>query len=87
MKVFFTIFVFILVLLVGILIGAQNEQFVQVNYLVAKSEVRLSTLMAILVLSGVALGLGAFSIIWMKLRWKINQLQRKQKLNDAPETR
>ena len=87
MKVFFTILMFILVLLTGILIGAQNEQFVEVNYLVAKTEIRLSSLMAILVVTGALLGLAAFSVVWMKLRWKISQLQRRQKLNPPADVR
>ena len=87
MKVFFTIFMFILVLLTGILIGAQNEQFVEVNYLVAKAEIRLSSLMAILVVTGALLGLAMFTVVWMRLRWKISQLQRKQKLHNSSDAR
>lgn len=83
MKVFLAILAFFLVLLLGLLIGAQNEQLVEVNYLLAKSELRLSVLMAILVLSGALLGIMAFSVIWLKLRWKIAQLQRKQKLTQS----
>ena len=85
MKVFFTVLLFVLVLLIGVLMGAQNEQFVEVNYLLAKAEIRLSVLMAILVSFGAFLGVAAFSLVWIRLRWKISQLERKQKRSENPE--
>lgn len=80
MKRFLTLVVFVCVLLLAILVGAQNDQLVVVNYLIAQSELRLSVLMAVMFLLGVVISLCIISVFWLRLKWKLRQLERKQKL-------
>lgn len=79
MKVFITLVCLILLLILAILIGAQNDQLVTVNYLVAQSKVKLSVLMAIMMLIGIAFSLLAFSLFWVRVKWRLSMLERKQK--------
>ena len=79
MKVFLGIVIFLLVLLVAMVLGAKNDQLVTVNYLLAQAELRLSVLLVIMLLIGVVLSLSIFSLYWIKLRWRIRHLERKQK--------
>ena len=70
-----------LILLLAILIGAQNDQAVVLNYLVAQSELQLSSLMALMLLIGVLLSLSVFSVYWFRLKWRIARLERLLKKN------
>lgn len=79
MKVFITLVGLILLLILAILIGAQNDQLVTVNYLVAQSSVKLSVLMAIMMVIGIAFSVVAFSLFWVRVKWRISMLERKQK--------
>lgn len=85
MKVLLTLIAFLLILLLAILIGAQNNQVILVNYLIAQSEMELSSLMAITLLVGVVLSLSVFSVFWFRLRWRIRRLERLVKKSSQPE--
>lgn len=60
-------------------LGAKNDQLVTVNYLISQAELRLSVLLIIMLLGGVGLSISIVSLYWIKLRWRIRQLERKQK--------
>ena len=77
MKHLFAVILFVLLLIIALIVGAQNEQVVEVNYLLAKSQLTVSALMAFLLISGFVLGALAFSVVWFKLKWQNNQLQKK----------
>lgn len=79
MKAFLTVVLLFLLLVTAILVGAQNDQLVTVNYLVAQSTLKLSVLMALMLLAGVILSFAVFSLFWLRLKLKIGQLERKQK--------
>lgn len=76
-----TLIACMLILLLAILIGAQNDQVLVLNYLIAQSQLQLSTLMAIMLLIGVLLSSIAFSFYWFRLKWRISRLERLLKKN------
>lgn len=74
------ILVFIIVVAVFLLaavVGSRNTELVTVNYLVAQSEMKMATLMMVMLLLGFFLGvLGMFSG-YLSSRLKLNMLKRK----------
>lgn len=74
------ILVFIIVVAVFLLaavVGSRNTDLVTVNYLVAQSEMKMATLMMVMLLLGFFLGvLGMFSG-YLSSRLKLNMLKRK----------
>jgi putative membrane protein len=79
LKIFLTIIVLIFVMLIAMVLGAKNDQLVTVNYLISQAELRLSVLLVIMLLAGVGLSISIVSLYWIKLRWRIRKLERKQK--------
>ncbi|TCP91206.1 putative membrane protein [Cricetibacter osteomyelitidis] len=76
------IFIFIIVLaivLVAITVGANNDQIISFNYIVAKSDFRLSTLVAILFGLGLILGWLISGFFYLKLKFKNMALNRQVK--------
>lgn len=80
MKRLLLVLLLLFVLIVAILLGAQNNQYIVINYLIAQSEMRVSMVMAVMVLIGVVLSAGIFSLFWLRLKWRIRQLERKLKV-------
>lgn len=76
MKIFFTLSLLLLILVVAIAVGAQNEGQVTVNYLIARSEMNISTLMAVCFLSGVFITLSFTFWQSLRLNWKIKSLTK-----------
>lgn len=76
MKFVVYLFVLILIALVAIIFGAENEQITEINYLLAKSEIRVSTLLALSMVFGSVIA----SIFWLvyalNLRVRIVSLRR-----------
>ena len=81
MKILLTLIAGILILLLAIVIGAQNDQVLVLNYLIAQTPIQLSTLMAIMLLIGVLLSLSALSFYCFRLKWRISRLERLVKKN------
>lgn len=79
MKAFLSVVLLILLLIVTILVGAQNDQLITVNYLIAQSTLRLSVLMAVMFLLGVIISAAMFSLFWLRLTLRIQNLERRQK--------
>ncbi|HDR1340899.1 TPA: LapA family protein, partial [Pasteurella multocida] len=78
--------------LVAITIGANNDQIISFNYMVAQSEFRLSTLVAILFGLGLILGWLISAIFYIKLKLKNMSLTRQLKrqtlqINELTTTR
>ncbi|WP_101775934.1 LapA family protein [Pasteurella oralis] len=67
------------IVLVGVTIGANNDQIISFNYMVAQSEFRLSTLVAILFGLGLILGWLISAIFYIKLKLKNMSLTRQIK--------
>ncbi|QLB12531.1 putative membrane protein [Bisgaardia hudsonensis] len=76
------IFVFIILLavvLVAVTVGANNDQVISFNYIVAQSELQLSTLVAILFGLGLILGWLISAFFYLKLKLKNISLNRQIK--------
>lgn len=71
----------LLALLLGVfvVIGAQNDASVTVNFLIAQATLPLSTLMAIVMSIGVLIGLAILGSSWFALRVRFGLLQQKLK--------
>lgn len=67
------------VILVGITIGANNDQLIIFNYVIAQSELRLSTLVAILFGFGLILGWLITGIFYLKIKLQNIALNRRVK--------
>ncbi|WP_314878947.1 LapA family protein [Haemophilus parahaemolyticus] len=67
------------VILVGITIGANNDQLITFNYVIAQSELRLSTLVAILFGFGLILGWLITGIFYLKIKFQNIALNRRVK--------
>ncbi|GJH42815.1 LapA family protein [Pasteurella canis] len=67
------------IVLVAITIGANNDQIISFNYMVAQSEFRLSTLVAILFGLGLILGWLISALFYIKLKLKNISLARQIK--------
>ena len=69
----------VLLLCVSGFIGSQNDQLVTVNYLIAQSTLRLSTLLAIAVAIGFLIGLLCIVISWLSMRLQLGLVKQKLK--------
>ena len=67
------------VILVGFTIGANNDQLITFNYVIAQSELRLSTLVAILFGFGLILGWLITGIFYLKIKLQNIALNRRVK--------
>jgi putative membrane protein len=74
-----TFLVLIIVLVIAVIIGSRNQELVTINYLIAQSELRQSTLMAIVFSLGVVIGMLTFFSSWLKLTWKVKSLRNQLK--------
>ncbi|WP_439256841.1 LapA family protein [Lonepinella sp. BR2271] len=71
--------VVIAVILVAITVGANNDQVITFNYIVAESEFKLSTLVAILFGLGLILGWLITGIFYLRIKIKNMALSRQIK--------
>ncbi|MDG1123061.1 MAG: LapA family protein [Glaciecola sp.] len=79
MKGLFTFLVLIIVLVIAIIIGSRNQELVTINYLIAQSELRESTLMAIILSLGIVIGMLTMFGSWLKLSWQVKSLKNQVK--------
>ena len=79
MKIFLIIVIFIIVLLIAGMLGAKNDQLVVFDYLLNTFEMRLSMLLVAFFSVGVILSSLVFSLVWMRLKWRIGSLERQTK--------
>ncbi|MFT6927454.1 MAG: putative membrane protein [Psychromonas sp.] len=79
MKRIITLIITILFFVVAALLGLKNQQLVNINYLLAQSEMRLATLLAIIFLIGVITS-GIIAVLFsLKLKIKNRQLLKMNK--------
>lgn len=82
----------IAIILVAITVGANNDQIITFNYIVAESQLQLSTLVAILFGFGLILGWLISGFFYLKLKFKNIVLARQVKrqtlqINELTTTR
>ncbi|WP_354624006.1 lipopolysaccharide assembly protein LapA domain-containing protein [Psychromonas sp. MME2] len=76
MKRFLTLLVAVLFFIIAVVLGLKNQDMVNVNYIVAQSDMHLSTLLAITFTVGFAIA--AISMGWLYLQLKVkNRLLRR----------
>ncbi|MFK3658895.1 MAG: LapA family protein [Scandinavium sp.] len=74
--------IFLLVLaifVISVTLGAQNDQQVTFNYLLAQGEFRISTLLAVLFAAGFAIGWLVCGLFWLRTRVSLLRAERKIK--------
>lgn len=72
--------IFLLVLaifVISVTLGAQNDQQVTFNYLLAQGEYRISSLLAVLFAAGFAIGWLICGLFWLKVRVSLARAERK----------
>lgn len=84
MKRFLTLIVTVLLFAVALVLGLKNQQLININYLLAQSEMRLSSLLAIVFMSGFLLSAVFALLFYLQLKItnrrlrKLNKQQRKE---------
>lgn len=68
MKYIIAILIVLAIIIVAVTIGANNDQMITFNYIIAKSELRLSSLVAILFGFGLLLGWIVAGIFYLKVK-------------------
>ncbi len=74
--------IFLLVLAIFVIsvpLGAQNDQQVTFNYLLAQGEYRISSLLAVLFAAGFVIGWLICGLFWLKVRVTLARAERKIK--------
>lgn len=79
MKYIFGIVIVLAIILVAVTIGANNDQLITFNYIIAKSELRLSSLVAILFGFGLILGWFITGFFYVKVKLQNIALNRRVK--------
>lgn len=79
MKYIFGLIIALAIVIVGVTIGANNDQVITFNYIIAKSEFRLSTLVAILFGFGLILGWLITGFFYLKVKLQNIALNRRVK--------
>lgn len=85
MKVFLIVVILLIVTLVAALLGAKNDQAVMFDYLLSVIELRLSLLLMLFFAAGALLSSLIFVLIWVKMKWQIGRLQKRQR-QPSPES-
>nr|WP_227630334.1 LapA family protein [Klebsiella oxytoca] len=77
---YFLIFLLVLaIFVISVTLGAQNDQVVTFNYLLAQGEFRISTLLAVLFAAGFAIGWLICGLFWLRVRVSLARAERKIK--------
>ena len=77
---YFLIFLLVLaIFVISVTLGAQNDQLVTFNYLLAQGEFRISTLLAVLFAAGFAIGWLICGLFWLRVRVSLVRAERKIK--------
>ncbi|MFC6440029.1 LapA family protein [Bowmanella sp. JS7-9] len=79
MKKLLIFLIFLFVMLVAVAVGAQNDQWIQVNYIIASSQMHVATLMALSIGLGFILALSLSGLVMLRLSWHNKHLQRRLK--------
>lgn len=66
-------------MLISALLGAKNDQAITFDYLLNIVEMRLSILLMLFFAAGVVLSGLVFTLIWLKLKWRVGKLQKQQR--------
>ena len=76
MKYLFIFLLLLAIFVVSVTLGAQNDQVVNFNYLLAQGEYRVSTLLATLFAAGFIIGWLICSLFWLRVRITLARAER-----------
>ncbi|GGA73755.1 hypothetical protein GCM10011369_14430 [Neiella marina] len=79
MKLFLTIVIVVLLVVLGLSFGAQNDTQVTVNYLIAQDTFSLPSVIAVVLVFGFILGWATTAAGYFSQRWKYGRLLRKNR--------
>ncbi|WP_159564278.1 LapA family protein [Budvicia diplopodorum] len=79
MKYLLIVLLVIVILVISVTLGAHNEQVVTFNFLVAKGDYTLSTLLAVLFGGGLVLGWLVSGLFYLRLRLRLGRAERQIK--------
>lgn len=77
LKYLLILFIVLAVFILSVTLGAHNDQIVEFNYLLAKGEYRLSTLLAVLFGAGLILGWVICGLFYVRIRLSLAYAHRK----------
>ena len=77
MKLYLLLALFVLLLFLAVVLGSQNSQLTQFNYLIAVSELRVATLTGIAMLFGALLASGFWMTYALALKMRLRANARK----------
>jgi len=66
-RVYFTLFLMLFLLLVAFIFGSQNDQMITLNYMIARAELSVAEAVSLFTVLGFALGL-LFALLWKFVR-------------------
>ena len=79
MKYFLIFLLLLAIFVISVTLGAQNDQVVTFNYLLAQGQFRISTLLAVLFAAGFAIGWLICGLFWLRVRVSLARAERKIK--------
>ncbi len=74
----------LLILVIAGFIGSQNSHIVPINYILAETEIRVSVLLAVTFFLGVIFSVLLIVGTLLRLKWRIRNLERKNKKLSLP---
>lgn len=77
MKIILVLVILAILFGLGLTLGTQNDQLVQVNYLIAQGEFRLSSLLAVVFVAGFVLGWLVLGLVMLRLKMSNAGLRKK----------
>ncbi len=77
MRVYITLILMLMLLLVAFIFGSQNNQLITLNYLIARTEISVAAAVSLFTVIGFFLGL-LFAILW-----KLVRALKKKTVNDS----
>ncbi|WP_440056058.1 lipopolysaccharide assembly protein LapA domain-containing protein [Pseudoalteromonas sp. T1lg65] len=76
----------VVAIIIAFVIGTQNPQVVNVNFIIASTELPLATVLSLCLALGVVIGLLSAAAIFSKLKWQNYRLKKSNtKLTRQPE--
>ncbi|MGV8004933.1 LapA family protein [Photorhabdus temperata subsp. temperata] len=83
MKYFLILLLVLVIFVISVTLGANNDQIVTFNYLIAKGNYSVSTLLAVLFASGFVLGWVICGLFYLRTRLSLGRAERKIKRLEA----
>ncbi len=67
MKIYFTLFLVLILIAIAFVFGSQNEQMISLNYLIARVELSIAAAVSLFTIIGISIGI-LVTILWRLIR-------------------